>query len=269
MGKVLIGTCGYSYNEWIGPVYPEGAKREQLLSLYSARFRTLEVDYTYYAMPKAKNLAKMLEDGPGLSFAIKATDVLTHRVDPYKWQDYAKTYIEAIEPLREKGCLEAVLFQFPSSFHYEDENRRYLGRILGAFSGISSAVEFRNAEWLNSRVIEGLRERGVALVGLDMPDLRNLPPKTDVLTSPLAYFRLHGRNKEAWWGSDSSARYDYLYADSELETTAERLTQIIVQADRVIIYFNNHARGQAVKNAETLKKILERTGLLMQGEGKE
>ena len=262
MSEILIGTCGYAYNEWIGPVYPEGTKKEQFLPLYSEQFRTVEIDYTYYSMPKAKNLAKMAADGPALSFSVKATDVFTHRVDPYKWQDDAKTFIEALEPLREGGRLEAVLFQFPHSFHYEDENRRYLGKILGAFAGIPSAVEFRNDEWLNSRVLDGLKERGAALVGLDMPDLEKLPPKMDVVTAPFAYFRLHGRNKETWWGSDSTSRYDYLYSDSELKGTAERLIQIIVQADRLLIYFNNHARGQAVKNALSLKKILEKAGFM-------
>jgi len=256
MGKILIGTCGYSYNEWVGPVYPEGSKREQFLSLYAARFNTVELDYTYYQMPRADHLQRMANEAPELSFAIKAHQSLTHKIDGAKWRDEAKTYIEALEPLREKGQLEAVLFQFPYSFHYTEENRRYLGKILGAFAGIPQAVEFRNAEWLNSRVIDGLKERNAALVGLDMPDLEELPPKMDVVTAPLAYFRLHGRNKETWWGSDSTARYDYFYTDSELKTTAVRLAQIIVQADRIIIYFNNHARGQAVKNAEKLKELL-------------
>ncbi|MCL2093164.1 MAG: DUF72 domain-containing protein [Treponema sp.] len=258
MAEILIGTSGYSYNDWIGPVYPEGTRREDFLSLYAARFDTVEINYTYYSMPKAANIARMLDEAPALSFAIKANDLLTHRIDPAAWQDHAKTYITAIEPLLQSGRLEAVLFQFPYSFHYTEDRRRYLGKILEAFKGIPSALEFRNAEWFNDRVIEGLRERSVTLTGLDMPDLANLPPKLDVVTAPLAYFRLHGRNKEQWWGPESTAttRYDYLYSDSELQTTAARLTQIILQADRVIIYFNNHSRGKAVKNAETLKQLL-------------
>ena len=256
MKEILVGTCGYSYGEWVGPVYPEGTKKDQYLKLYAEKFDTVEIDYTYYAMPKAKNLAKMAEDAPALSFALKATDVFTHKVDPYKWQDDAKTYVEALEPLRESGRLAAVLFQFPYSFHYDRENRSYLSKVLAAFPGIPSAVEFRNAEWLNTRVIDGLKERAVALVGLDMPDLEKLPPKMDVVTAPFAYFRLHGRNKEAWWGQDTTARYDYLYSDNELDAAAERIRQILVKADRIIVYFNNHARGQSVKNAEALKRLL-------------
>ena len=261
MADILVGTCGYSYNEWIGPVYPDGAKKEQFLTMYAGRFNTVELDYTYYAMPQASNIQHMADEAAGLSFAIKAHQSLTHKVDGAKWRDDAKTYIQGIEPFLKKGCLEAVLFQFPYSFHYEADNRRYLAQLLDEFSGITSAVEFRNTEWLNNRVLDGLKERGSALVSLDMPDLKGLPATTDLVTAPLAYFRLHGRNKETWWGSDSAARYDYLYGGSELEAVVERVKQIIVKAHRLIIYFNNHARGQAVRNAETLKKMLEKAGL--------
>ena len=256
MERIRIGTCGYSYKEWVGPVYPEGSKGEEFLSLYAGRFRTVELDYTYYQMPKAEQLRRMAAEAPLLGFAVKAHQSLTHKVDNAKWQEEAKAYMEAMEPLREAGRLEAVLLQFPYSFHYEAENRRYLGKILSALAGIQAAVEFRNADWLNNRVIDGLKERGAALVGLDMPELKGLPPKMDVATAPLAYFRLHGRNKETWWGSDGAARYDYLYSDAELEAIAERIKRILFTADRILVYFNNHRRGQAVKNAEKLEELL-------------
>jgi uncharacterized protein YecE (DUF72 family) len=95
-----------------------------------------------------------------------------------------------------------------------------------------------------------------------MPDLPGLPPQTDIVTGPFVYIRLHGRNKETWWGSDSASRYDYLYNDKELEAWADRIKRIVVQADRILVYFNNHRRGQAVKNGQTLQKILEKAGLL-------
>lgn len=257
MGTIAVGTCGYSYTEWLGPFYPLGTKQEDFLRYYAAKFPSLELDFTYYRMPAAEQLQRMADAaGPELTFSIKAHKTLTHETDPHKWQEDAKTYIEAIEPLRETGRLEAVLFQFPNSFHYNDENRRYLDRLLGAFSGVPAAVEFRNAEWGNNRVIDGLKKRSIAYVSTDLPDLRGLPPVLDVSTSPLAYFRLHGRNAGTWWGSDSRARYDYLYSDEELEGTAQRIRRILAKADRVLVYFNNHARAQAVKNAARLNELV-------------
>jgi uncharacterized protein YecE (DUF72 family) len=166
------------------------------------------------------------------------------------------------------GRLDAVLFQFPYSFAYTDDNRRYLDKLLKAFKEIPSAVEFRKADWYNGKVIESMKSRNVPLVSLDMPELPKLPPQMDIVISPLAYIRLHGRNKEAWWGKDDHARYDYLYADSEIEAWVERIKYITEQAQRILVYFNNHPLGKAVKNAQTLEKMLKKIGLLTGG-GKE
>jgi uncharacterized protein YecE (DUF72 family) len=262
MAKILVGTCGYGYNEWVGPVYPEGTKPAARLSLYSRLFRAVELDHTYYGMPKAANLAKMLvAGGPALTFSIKAYRTLTHEINPSLWKENAKTYREAIEPVLQAGRLEAVLFQFPPKFAYEADQRRYLDKLLAYFKGVPAAVEFRMPEWYTNRVIEGMKERGVSLVSLDMPALEDLPPLMDVVTAPFSYIRLHGRNGESWHGSDEVARYDYLYNDQELEAWADRIKRIAVQADRILVYFNNHARGQAVKNAQSLIAILDRAGL--------
>jgi uncharacterized protein YecE (DUF72 family) len=263
MAEILIGTSGYDYNEWLGPVYPEGTPKKAFLSVYGGMFPTVELNYTYYAMPKAENLAKMLQDGgPSLTFAIKAHQTLTHKIDAGKWQDEAKTFLTALEPMLEAKRLEAVLFQFPYSFHYTPDNRRYLDKLLAYFKGVPAAVEFRKSDWYTGKVIEGMKSRNVPLVSLDMPDLPKLPPLMDVVTSSIAYIRLHGRNKEAWWGEDDHARYDYLYSDSEVEAWAGRIERITEQAHRILVYFNNHVFGKAVRNAQTLIKILTKMGLL-------
>jgi uncharacterized protein YecE (DUF72 family) len=263
MADILIGTSGYSYNEWVGPVYPEGTKQKDFLSCYSGLFDTVELNFTYYKMPEAKSLAKMLTDGGDrLSFAIKAHKTLTHEVNPYQWTGEAKTYITAIEPLMEANRLEAVLFQFPHSFHYTVENRTYLDKLLKYFKSVPLAVEFRGVDWCTGKVIEGMKNRNVSMVSLDLPELPKLPPTMDVVTSPLAYIRLHGRNKEAWWGSDAHAQYDYLYTDSEVQAWADRIQRITEQAKRILVYYNNHPHGKAVRNAQTLEKILKKMGLL-------
>jgi uncharacterized protein YecE (DUF72 family) len=267
MAKILIGTCGYSYKEWVGPFYPVGTKADDYLSYYARQFQTVEIDYTYYRMPVADNLRRMLETGgPELTFAIKATNTLTHIIDPDKWRDEEKTYIKAIEPMLQAGRLEAVLFQFPYSFHYTNNNRKHLDSLLKEFTGIPSVVEFRNNDWGNNRVIEGFKNRGVAYASLDLPNLKGLPPVLDVATSTFAFFRLHGRNAETWWEpSDGRDRYDYLYSDSELEGAAERIKLMLPKVDRLQVYFNNQVLGKAAKDALTLKKILEKTGLLLAG----
>jgi uncharacterized protein YecE (DUF72 family) len=266
MAEILIGTSGYSYTEWVGPVYPEGTKQSEYLAYYSGLFPTLELNFSYYNMPKPQNLAKMLTDaGPYLTFSIKAHKTLTHEINPSLWENEAQKYLQAIEPMLGAGRLEAVLFQFPYSFKYSDENRLYLDKLLKYFKGVPKAVEFRKSDWFNQKVLDGMRKREVPLVSLDMPDLAKLPPSMDVVTAPIAYIRLHGRNNEAWWGKDEHEKYNYLYTDSEINAWASRIERIVQQSKRVVVYFNNHPFGKAAKNAQTLIKILEKIGLLLGG----
>jgi len=262
--EILIGTSGYSYHEWVGLVYLAGTKQKDYLSTYAGMFPTVELNFSYYQMPKAQNLEKMLEDGGDkLSFAIKAHRSLTHEVEPGWWEGEAETYLAAIEPMLKAGRLEAVLFQFPYSFQYNPENRRYLDGLLRYFKDVPKAVEFRKTDWYGGKVIEGMKSRGVPLVSLDMPDLPKLPPQSDVVTAPVAYIRLHGRNDKAWWGSDDHARYDYEYTDGELEAIAARIERIAEIAQRVLVYLNNHPMGKAVRNARTLEKMLKKIGLFV------
>jgi len=266
MAEILIGTSGYYYHEWVGPVYPEGTKPEEYLSRYAGLFPTVELNFSYYNMPKAQNIAKMLEDGgKNLTFAIKAHKTLTHEVNPSLWEREAKTYLTALEPMLAAGRLEAVLFQFPYSFKYSDDNRLYLDKLLKYFHGVPKAVEFRKADWFNGKVIEGMLKREVALTSLDMPELSQLPPSMDVVTAPLSYIRLHGRNKEAWWGEDDHERYNYLYSDSELSAWASRIERIVQQSKRIVVYFNNHPYGKSAKNVQTLTTIFKKIGLMNEG----
>ena len=261
--KILVGTSGYGYVEWVGPVYAAGSRPENFLTQYASMFPTVELNFSYYKMPTAEQLTRLKEQaGPSLVFSIKANEALTHKIDPSTWKDSARTFREALEPLLKADRLGALLFQFPFSFHYEVDRRRYLDAVLAQFAELPLAVEFRNHEWYNNRVLDAFRKRRVAIASLDMPALKGLPPVMDVATSPLAYIRFHGRNGESWWGSDSASRYDYLYSETELESWAGRVQAIAEKAERILVYFNNHRRGQAVQNARTFALILSRAGLM-------
>lgn len=78
----------------------------------------------------------LVDGGPDLTFSIKAHETLTHTIDPDGWKGKAETYRQAIEPVFQAGRLEAVLFQFPYSFHYITGNRRYLRDLLAGFRGV-------------------------------------------------------------------------------------------------------------------------------------
>ena len=256
--EIHIGTSGFDYPEWRDVFYPENLERKSFLAFYSECFDTVELNFSYYRMPEARQLASFAAKArPDCLFAIKAHQSLTHEIDPHGWRDALAEYREALSPLLIAGRLGAVLFQFPPSFHYEEDKRRYLDSLLRASEGLPLVVEFRNRDWYNNRVFSALRERSVALAALDLPDLPGLPPAVDLVTAPLAYVRLHGRNRETWWGSDAAARYDYLYDEEELSAWALRIKAIAPKVKRILVYFNNHWKGQAPRNAAMMKTILE------------
>ncbi|AEV28107.1 hypothetical protein SpiGrapes_0244 [Sphaerochaeta pleomorpha str. Grapes] len=256
MATILIGTSGYSYTEWVGPVYPTGTKASEYLGLYASLFETVELNFSYYRMPEAAQLQSMHEQAPSLVFSIKAHETLTHSIDPASWKSEATLFRSALEPLLSSDSLKAVLLQFPYSFHYEPDQRRYLDALIRFLQGLPLAVEFRNAQWYNNRTLDALRALQVAFVSLDLPQVKGNPPIMDVATAPLAYLRLHGRNGETWWGSDAASRYDYLYSERELASLAQRIRALATGTSTVVVYFNNHRKGQAVINAQRLRILL-------------
>lgn len=264
---IRIGTSGYDYPAWEGTVYPEGIGRDEYIGAYSERFGTVELNFSYYGMPKAENMRRLLaRTRKPIDFSIKAHKSLTHEIDPSTWMSSAIEYVHGIEPLAEADRLCAVLLEFPYWFHYREEERRYLARVIRVLGTYPLAVEFRNAEWLNARVIEGLAARNVALCALDLPRIEGLPPLSDLVTSPeLAYVRFHGRNAEAWHGVDGAGRYDYLYTKDELASWVPRIEVMSVQAKRLRIYFNNHRGTSAAANARDMQN-LAREAKLCQGD---
>lgn len=262
-----IGTSGFDYPEWKGVLYPEALPRSEFPAAYGRAFSTLELNFSYYGMPKAANLAALMDRmaAPGLDFSIKAHRSLTHEIEATRLEEQAREFRAGIAPLARAGRLAAILFEFPWRFAYGVEERRYLDRLLGEFGDYTRVVEFRHRDWVNARVLEGLRERGVGFCSLDLPRLEGLPPVADIVTADTAYLRFHGRNAADWWNGDSRGRYDWLYSREDLASWLPRIQAMAARAKKLRIYFNNHARGQAVANARELGALLAGAGL---GSGK-
>lgn len=257
MAEILVGTSGYDYAEWREVFYPPETPRGEFLEFYARAFPTVELNFSYYTLPSARRLEDMVRrTPPGFDFSIKAFRGMTHEADPDSWKETTARYRRALYPLEKAGRLGAVLLQFPSSFRYEPERRRYLDRLVAELRGLPLVAEFRGGAWQNTRVYDALRERGVGLCVTDMPDLPGLPQASDVVTADTGYIRFHGRNAGTWWSGDAAGRYDYLYSEEELAEW-ERRIRCMRELVRVLrIYFNNHRGGQAVVNAGMLKKLL-------------
>ncbi|NBB90711.1 MAG: DUF72 domain-containing protein [Spirochaetes bacterium] len=271
MGRIVIGTSGYSYADWIGPYYPEGTSSSAFLTQYSRDFALTELNFSYYRMPDPRMLSRLVAKTPDdFRFVVKAHRSITHD-RAASWREDARRFAGATRELQKHGRLAGLLLQFPYSFHYTTSNRRYLAELCEALQVASRAdavgaqpsasqpclfVEYRNTEWQRQSVYEEMRARNLALVITDMPRLRGLPAPASVVTADRAYLRFHGRNASQWWEGDNRSRYDYLYSAAELEEWVIPIRAVADQVSELIVTFNNHANAQAVVNAKTLIALL-------------
>jgi uncharacterized protein YecE (DUF72 family) len=253
----MLGTCGYSYLEWADSgFYPAGTKSPAMLGLYSRSFSIVELNYTWYQMARADALYRMVAAAPGhMLFAAKLTRTMTHERDG-NWREQVRVYRQGIAPLKKK--LVAVLVQLPPDFTRTVSNRCYLAELLDALHGVPVAVEFRHGSWAVDGVFAELERRRVSLVAVDEPELPDLFPALDVVTNPdLFYVRFHGRNTEGWRSGTMQKKFDYDYSEAELQQWSEsKLAAMVQRAKRGIIFFNNHVRAQAPRNARLLSSII-------------
>ncbi len=254
---VYVGTCGYSYTEWLDSgFYPQGTKSAEMLGLYGRCFSVVELNYTWYQMARADALARMVEKAPAhLLFAAKLTRTMTHeRAD--NWQEQLRLFRQGIAPLHKR--LVAVLIQLPPDFDRSIANRTYLAALLDGLHDVPVAVEFRHGSWAIDPVFAELERRQITLVAVDEPLLPGLFPPLDVVTNPaLFYVRFHGRNNEGWRSGNMQKKFNYDYSDEELRAWCDRyLYAMAARAGRGFLFFNNHVRAQAPRNGRKLAAIL-------------
>jgi uncharacterized protein YecE (DUF72 family) len=254
---VLIGTSGFSYDDWKGPFYPADIRAEEMLPFYARHFSALEINYTYYRMPDVRTLGRMVEKTGGkLIFAVKAHQDITHTRGG--GGTVLSRFIKGVFPLRESGTLGPVLVQFPWSFPFSAASLDYLKRLAEGLRELPAVVEFRHARWIREEVFDFLRRERLGFCCVDQPRLKGLVPPAAVATSPTAYVRFHGRNASKWWEHEEShERYDYLYTEAELREWVPRIRSLEKEAGRVFVFANNHFQAKAVANAKMLALLLE------------
>ena len=289
--SLRIGTSGWSYpsgkGTWNGLFYPatrskrDGTKDFDELRFYAEHFDTVEVNSTFYGMPRAEVARQWASRTPaGFEFSLKLYQKFTH---PRMFREAAlKTapggdgplldalaevtrsdiddFRAGIEPLAASGRLGALLAQFPPSFKDAPASREYLATLLRAFHDYPVAVELRHKSWSDALgdTLSLLNAFGSAFVQIDEPKFRpsirqNYLPNV----KGFYYMRLHGRNAAQWWAHDKSEdRYNYLYSNAELREFADVAGAARTLVKKSYLYANNHYSSKSVVNALMLKAQL-------------
>jgi uncharacterized protein YecE (DUF72 family) len=252
---IRVGTSGYDYDDWAGYFYPEGLPKSARLSYYAEHFSALELNFSYYRMPTAQGLERMLKRTSGkVAFALKAHGSLTHERTAGDLEIAA--FRDALEPLREAKVLAAVLAQFPQSFHQTEGNREYLARLAGNL-GPPLVVELRRGDWVSGPILKFLTSLGVGFACVDEPQLPGLVPPIAEFTARPAYVRFHGRNADKWYTHDQPhERYDYRYRVEELAQWKPRVEALEARAGETLVFFNNHFQGKSVDSARLMVRLL-------------
>ena len=292
---ILIGTCSWAEKSLIESkeFYPKGIKTsEDRLKYYASHFNTVEVDSTYYAIPHKKTVWLWSHRTPeNFTFHIKAYGALTgHGIDPKtlpkdlqgllpskdKDKQYiyikdptllkivAQRFIEVLHPLQRDRKLGVVVFQYPPWFHYKHSSLDYILACKEMMQGVPIAVEFRHGSWLTPKAVETvfhfLRKYQITYITADEPQYGSLAtiPFYPQITTDIAYFRFHGRNKENWLkkGIPTSLRYDYRYSDDELKSFIPSIRRLSSRAKMTYVMFNNCHGASAIKNAIRMIDLL-------------
>jgi len=181
-GRAFAGTSGYSYKEWKDAFYPADLPESKFLDFYAGKFSTVEINNTFYRFPAEKLLQSWRDGTPeGFTFAVKANQKITHFGRLQGVDQLTRDFIERTRVLGAK--LGPILFQLPPNLRCDEER---LARFLEVLPMGRYAFEFRHASWFEEKVLQRLRDVGVALCISEGEELDT--PK--VATGPFLYLRL-------------------------------------------------------------------------------
>ena len=251
---VRIGCSGWNYAHWRnGVFYPPRCAPRNWLRHYARHFDTVEVNMTFYRLPKAHIVARWVDESPdGFLFAVKVSRYITHVKRLLDVPEHLPLLYERIAPLLRSSKMGPLLWQLPPTFTCD------LGRLARALEhlhdGQRHAFEFRHPSWFRDETYALLREHGVALVIGDRPQVNEF--QAHELTADFTFVRFHGGTR----GADGN------YSHGELDEWAERVRAWSREVD-VFAYFNNDWEGYAIENALYVKERLGQpakadTGLL-------
>jgi uncharacterized protein YecE (DUF72 family) len=238
---VHIGTSGWSYPHWDGVLYPPGTPAANRLNLYTSRFSTVELNASFYRWPADRTFSSWRRRLPeGFQLSVKAARGLTHGkrlYEPERWlQRIAACWHELAD---RRGVL---LVQLAPGHSRDDARLDYF--LAQAPDWIRIAVEFRHPSWHDDAVFAILQQHRAAYCVMSGANL----PCVLRATADFVYVRLHGPDQQYLYGGS--------YSEPDLRWWAERIGEWRSGGRDVYAYFNNDGAGNAVRNAETLRALL-------------
>ncbi len=231
--KIYVGTSGYGYREWKGKFYPEKISAKEMLRFYSERLNTVEINNTFYHMPKESVLLSWAEQVPnGFVFALKAPQVITHLKQLRNVFEETGYLFRTLSALDKK--LGPVLFQFPKSFHADQAALKdFLALIPG---DMACAFEFRSPSWLDAEILDLLREKGFSLC---IADADENPANEIINTASWGYLRLR--------------RSDY--TDADLSKWMERI--LSQKWKRAFVFFKHEDDAKGPEMAIRFRELAD------------
>lgn len=238
-GDIWIGTSGWQYDHWRGRFYPDKLPKSRWFEHYARHFDTVEVNSTFYHLPRAGTVEKWRRQAPeGFTYVVKANRYITHIKKLAEVAEEVGRFFEVVDRFEDR--LGAVLYQVPPSLHRDLER---LDAFINYLPERSRAVfEFRHSSWYDDTTFDLLNRRRVAFCVHDMAG----NPSPRVVTGEVVYVRFHG----------TTGRYAGNYPDALLTEWAGWLKDQQKNVRAVYAYFNNDVEGHAVHNAGTLRKFL-------------
>lgn len=236
---IRIGTSGWHYDHWAGPFYPADLPKDKWLGYYTQSFDTVELNNTFYHLPKEESLKRWHKLAPkNFLYAVKASRYITHIK---KLKDVSEELIRFLDLAALLGKkLGPILYQLPPSLH-KDINR--LESFIKLLPKKQPAVfEFRHSSWYSEDTYQLLKRFGVGFCIHDLPG--NESPR--VITGDIIYVRFHG----------TTGRYSGCYSKSMLANFAKWLKDHAKDVRSIYVYFNNDEAAYAIRNAKELKKLL-------------
>lgn len=232
--SIKVGCSSFNNRFWKGVFYPEDLPTKEWFSFYCQHFNTYEFNGSFYKFPTARVLENWFNKTPDqFLFSIKVHKEITHIKRLVECETLiADFYQIASSALKHK--LGPILFQFPPSFKYSEENLERLVQSLDL--NFKNVVEFRHESWWNQKVWDVFKSKNIIFCSVNYPNL----PETIFDEGSFIYVRLHGKLKLFYSN----------YADEELIEIKNKIGK-----KEAFVYFNNTASTAGIVNALTFKNL--------------